>query len=246
MHRDVKPSNVLLTLDGPRLIDFGIARATDGTASLTSTGVSVGSPGYMSPEQILGKGVTGAADVFSLGAVLAYAATGEAPFPGDSSAALLYKVVHEEPELDGLEGELRELVAACLAKDPARAARARRRSRSGWRPAGAAALGGAAGCRARWSSRPAGGGGTARPGAGRTSPGGPQSGPVPFSRVVVGPRRDVSAAGRLRAAGPVVHGRTGRRLRLVGTPPARPGTAGAGSPLRPTDARRTRGRPGSR
>ncbi|GHD50479.1 serine/threonine protein kinase [Streptomyces mirabilis] len=119
VHRDVKPSNVLLTLDGPLLIDFGIARATDGTASLTSTGVSVGSPGYMSPEQILGKGVTGAADVFSLGAVLVYAATGESPFPGDSSAALLYKVVHEEPRLGSLDGELRELVAACLAKDPA-------------------------------------------------------------------------------------------------------------------------------
>ncbi|MGY1500194.1 protein kinase domain-containing protein [Streptomyces sp. QTS52] len=119
VHRDVKPSNVLLTLDGPLLIDFGIARATDGTASLTSTGVSVGSPGYMSPEQILGKPVTGAADVFSLGAVLAYAATGRSPFPGDSSAALLYKVVHEEPELDGLAGELREVVEGCLAKDPA-------------------------------------------------------------------------------------------------------------------------------
>ncbi|MGW4545381.1 serine/threonine-protein kinase [Streptomyces violaceorubidus] len=118
VHRDVKPSNVLLTLDGPLLIDFGIARATEGTASLTSTGVSIGSPGYMAPEQILGKGVTGAADVFSLGAVLAYATTGLPPFPGDSSAALLYKVVHEEPRLDGLDGELRELVASCLAKDP--------------------------------------------------------------------------------------------------------------------------------
>ncbi|MFC8367422.1 MULTISPECIES: serine/threonine-protein kinase [unclassified Streptomyces] len=118
VHRDVKPSNVLLTLDGPLLIDFGIARATDGTASLTSTGVSIGSPGYMSPEQILGKGVTGAADVFSLGAVLAYAATGSPPFPGDSSAALLYKVVHEPPELGELDGELRELVEACLDKTP--------------------------------------------------------------------------------------------------------------------------------
>lgn len=119
VHRDVKPSNVLLTVDGPLLIDFGIARATDGTASLTSTGVSIGSPGYMSPEQILGKGVTGAADVFSLGAVLAYAATGQSPFPGDSSAALLYKVVHEPPRLDGLEGDLRDLAESCLAKDPA-------------------------------------------------------------------------------------------------------------------------------
>ncbi|MGW2628099.1 serine/threonine-protein kinase [Streptomyces chattanoogensis] len=120
VHRDVKPSNVLLTLDGPLLIDFGIARAMEGTVSLTSTGVSVGSPGYMAPEQILGNGVTGAADVFSLGAVLAYAATGASPFAGDSSAALLYKVVHEEPQLgDRLGGELRELVAACLSKDPA-------------------------------------------------------------------------------------------------------------------------------
>lgn len=119
VHRDVKPSNVLLTVDGPRLIDFGIARATDGTASLTSTGVSIGSPGYMAPEQILGKGVTGAADVFSLGAVLVYAVTGTSPFSGDSSAALLYKVVHEEPELGLARGELRDVAAACLAKDPA-------------------------------------------------------------------------------------------------------------------------------
>ncbi|MCX4691685.1 serine/threonine-protein kinase [Streptomyces sp. NBC_01408] len=120
VHRDVKPSNVMLTLDGPRLIDFGIARATDGTASLTSTGVSVGSPGYMSPEQILGKGVTGAADVFSLGAVLAFAATGRPPFTGDNSATLLYKVVHEPPELDAVPaGPLRELIEACLAKPAA-------------------------------------------------------------------------------------------------------------------------------
>ncbi|MGW6578558.1 protein kinase domain-containing protein [Streptomyces globisporus] len=119
VHRDVKPSNVLLALDGPRLIDFGIARALGATVSLTSTGVSVGSPGYMAPEQIRGRDVSGAADVFSLGAVLAYAATGAAPFPGDSSAVLLYKVVHEEPELGDLEGELREVVAGCLAKDPA-------------------------------------------------------------------------------------------------------------------------------
>ncbi|WP_326588603.1 serine/threonine-protein kinase [Streptomyces sp. NBC_01294] len=120
VHRDVKPSNVMLTLDGPRLIDFGIARATDGTASLTSTGVSVGSPGYMSPEQILGKGITGAADVFSLGAVLAFAATGRPPFTGDNSATLLYKVVHEPPELGALPaGALRDLIEACLAKTAA-------------------------------------------------------------------------------------------------------------------------------
>ncbi|GAA1683714.1 serine/threonine-protein kinase [Streptomyces yatensis] len=120
VHRDVKPSNVLLALAGPRLIDFGIARATEGTVSLTSTGASIGSPGYMAPEQILGEGVEGAADVFSLGAVLAYAATGKPPFPGDTSAALLYKVVHDEPKLGPeLTGDLRDLVAACLAKNPA-------------------------------------------------------------------------------------------------------------------------------
>ncbi|MEU1467414.1 serine/threonine-protein kinase [Streptomyces sp. NPDC005761] len=119
IHRDVKPSNVLLALDGPRLIDFGIARAIDATASLTFTGVSVGSPGYMAPEQIRGLEISGAADVFSLGAVLAYAATGAAPFLGDSSAVLLYKVVHEEPELGELEGGLRDVIASCLAKDPA-------------------------------------------------------------------------------------------------------------------------------
>ncbi|MFG2211516.1 serine/threonine-protein kinase [Streptomyces sp. NPDC048638] len=120
VHRDVKPSNVLLTLDGPLLIDFGIARATEGTASLTSTGVSVGSPGYMAPEQIVGEGAAAASDVFSFGAVLAFAATGVSPFSGESSAALLYKVVHEEPALGPhLAGELRELVAACLSKDPA-------------------------------------------------------------------------------------------------------------------------------
>ncbi|MCF3103299.1 serine/threonine protein kinase [Streptomyces roseoverticillatus] len=120
VHRDVKPSNVLLAVDGPRLIDFGIARATEGTASLTATGVSVGSPGYMAPEQILGHAVTGAADVFSLGAVLAYAATGEPPFPGDSAAVLLYKVVHEAPALGpALAGDLRSLVESCLAKNPA-------------------------------------------------------------------------------------------------------------------------------
>ncbi len=119
VHRDVKPSNVLLTLDGPLLIDFGIARATDGGAALTATGVSVGSPGYMAPEQILGQDVTGACDVFSLGAVLAYAATGAGPFTGDSSAALLYKVVHGDPDLGtALTGELREITTACLAKRP--------------------------------------------------------------------------------------------------------------------------------
>ncbi|WP_062217323.1 serine/threonine-protein kinase [Streptomyces sp. NBRC 109706] len=121
VHRDVKPSNVLLALDGPRLIDFGIARATEETtARLTTTGVSVGSPGYMSPEQVLGRELTPATDVFSFGAVLAFAAGGRPPFPGDSAAQLLYRVVHEPPELDAVPAASRELIAACLDKDPTR------------------------------------------------------------------------------------------------------------------------------
>ncbi|GJF28303.1 hypothetical protein KNE206_10030 [Kitasatospora sp. NE20-6] len=120
VHRDVKPSNVLLALDGPRLIDFGIARALDAATALTRSGYVVGSPGYLSPEQAAGEQAGPAGDVFSLGAVLAFAATGTAPFgEGVSAAVLLYRVLHEEPDLAGLSGPLRGVVAACLAKDPA-------------------------------------------------------------------------------------------------------------------------------
>ncbi|WP_327667174.1 serine/threonine-protein kinase [Streptomyces sp. NBC_00485] len=120
IHRDLKPSNVLLAADGPRVIDFGIARAVDGNR-MTQTGVVVGSPGYMSPEQALGRDAGTAGDVFSLGAVLAFAATGRGAF-GDgavSQAALLYQVVHGEPDLDGVPQSLMGLVRACLQKDPA-------------------------------------------------------------------------------------------------------------------------------
>ncbi|WP_432131354.1 protein kinase domain-containing protein [Streptomyces tendae] len=120
VHRDLKPSNVLLAADGPRLIDFGIARAVDGSR-MTQTGVVVGSPGYMSPEQAMGKDVGVAGDVFSLGSVLAFAATGRGAF-GDgttSHAGMLYQVVHGEPDLTDVPPSLLGLVRACLMKDPA-------------------------------------------------------------------------------------------------------------------------------
>ncbi|GAA3055709.1 hypothetical protein GCM10020000_42510 [Streptomyces olivoverticillatus] len=123
VHRDLKPSNVLITLDGPRLIDFGIARAletvTDG--GLTRTGATVGSPGFMSPEQVRGAHVTPASDIFCLGSVLAYAATGRMPFgTADSGVhALMYRIAQEEPDLTGVPDPLRPLIAAFLAKDPA-------------------------------------------------------------------------------------------------------------------------------
>jgi eukaryotic-like serine/threonine-protein kinase len=122
VHRDVKPSNVLLSLDGPRVIDFGIARALDGTGTaLTQTGTVIGSPGYMSPEQATGHPAGPASDIFSLGAVLAVAATGRPPFgEGPTAVAVMYRVLHEQPDLDGLPGTLCEIVAACLDKDPTR------------------------------------------------------------------------------------------------------------------------------
>ncbi|GAA1984851.1 serine/threonine-protein kinase [Kitasatospora viridis] len=120
VHRDVKPSNVMLALDGPRLIDFGIARAMDAAGALTQSGYVVGSPGFMSPEQARGDQAGPPSDVFSLGAVLAFAATGTAPFgEGVSAAVLLYRVLNETPELGPLEGDLRRLVLDCLAKEPA-------------------------------------------------------------------------------------------------------------------------------
>ncbi|WP_158621300.1 serine/threonine-protein kinase [Streptomyces triticirhizae] len=125
VHRDLKPANILITLDGPRVIDFGIVRAANGSSRATRTGSMVGSPGYMAPEQIRGETVTPATDVFALGAVLAYAATGVSPFAPDRPAlpTVLYRVVHEEPDLgaeDGpLTGPLRELTVRCLAKAPA-------------------------------------------------------------------------------------------------------------------------------
>lgn len=119
VHRDIKPSNILLSRAGPRLIDFGIARAADQT-SLTVTGHVLGTPAYMSPEQVTGSPVDAPSDVFSLGAVLTYAGTGRSPFEATSTAAELYRVAHEAPDLGWMSGPLRALVSACLDKDAAR------------------------------------------------------------------------------------------------------------------------------
>ncbi|MEV5875897.1 protein kinase [Streptomyces sp. NPDC052101] len=117
VHRDLKPSNILLSPKGPRIIDFGIAWAT-GASTLTHVGTAVGSPGFLAPEQVRGAAVTPATDVFSLGATLAYASTGDSPFGHGSSEVMLYRVVHEEPHLHGVPDALAPLVRACLAKDP--------------------------------------------------------------------------------------------------------------------------------
>jgi serine/threonine protein kinase len=118
VHRDLKPANVLLAEDGPRVIDFGISRAVEAAAGLTRTGLVVGSPGFMSPEQAEGAEVGPPSDIFSLGAVLAFAATGQGPFGVGSTPALVYRVVHGQANLEALPPAVRALAGRCLVKDP--------------------------------------------------------------------------------------------------------------------------------
>lgn len=120
VHRDLKPSNVLLAEDGPRVIDFGIARATDpdGGGELTESGWLVGSPCFMSPEQALSRPLTPASDVFSLGTVLIMAATGHCPYAGPSTAQTLQNVVRASPDLGAMPERLRRIVETCQANDP--------------------------------------------------------------------------------------------------------------------------------
>ncbi|MGW8356640.1 serine/threonine-protein kinase [Streptomyces wedmorensis] len=118
LHRDLKPGNVMLSVEGPRLIDFGIARSNAAT-TMTATGLMVGTPSFMSPEHVAGaRHVTAASDVFCLGSLLCYAATGEDPFGDGPLAAVLYRVSRAEADLTRVPDELRETVAACLALDP--------------------------------------------------------------------------------------------------------------------------------
>ncbi|MFE9820839.1 WD40 repeat domain-containing serine/threonine protein kinase [Streptomyces sp. NPDC005791] len=118
VHRDLKPGNVIMAADGPRIIDFGIAQVADAGAFMTTTGVVLGTPSYTSPEQVRGQSVGPAADVFSLGSVLAFAATGRSPFAAPTLLAISHRICNETPDLDGVSGELRALIEACLAKDP--------------------------------------------------------------------------------------------------------------------------------
>ncbi len=116
VHRDLKPSNVILAQDGPKVIDFGIAQTLDGT-SFTKTGIMVGSPGFMAPEQITGRPGP-AADVFVWGVTVAYAAVGHSPWGTGNTDAVLYRVMHADPDIAAVPDSLKPLVAAALAKDP--------------------------------------------------------------------------------------------------------------------------------
>ncbi len=118
VHRDFSPNNVLLAGEGPRVIDFGIAKALDATSTITST--PVGTPAFMAPEQVLGHPVGPPADMFAWGSTMVFAATGTGPFEAESVPLIVNQVLYDEPDLSRLTGPLRELVAACLSKDPIR------------------------------------------------------------------------------------------------------------------------------
>jgi eukaryotic-like serine/threonine-protein kinase len=117
VHRDFKPQNVLIASDGPRVIDFGIAKALDAAATMTNS--AIGTPAYMAPEQLAGKEITPAADIFAWGSTMVYAATGQSPFGQDTVMAVIHRIINEPPDLGDLEEPLRGIVTDCLSKDPA-------------------------------------------------------------------------------------------------------------------------------
>ncbi|MFJ2005914.1 protein kinase domain-containing protein [Streptomyces chartreusis] len=120
VHRDLKPANVLMAEDGPRVIDFGISRAAENHNTLTETGQMIGTPPFMSPEQLTdARSVGPASDVFSVGALLVFTMTGRGPFDADSPYLTAYRVVHDAPVLDGVPQPLHAVLERCLAKDPA-------------------------------------------------------------------------------------------------------------------------------
>jgi hypothetical protein len=118
IHRDLKPGNIILADDGPRIIDFGVARSAEASAGLTGTGNLGGTVTFMSPEQIRGEKVSARSDIFALGSVLAYAANGRGPFDADTMPGVMYRIMSQDPDLGGLAEPLRGIVRACLAKAP--------------------------------------------------------------------------------------------------------------------------------
>ncbi|SFC16950.1 serine/threonine-protein kinase [Streptomyces aidingensis] len=241
VHRDLKPSNVLLAADGPRVIDFGIARATDAT-SLTGTDSRIGTPAFMAPEQITTGEVGPQADIFALGLLAHYAATARGAFGEGDPQALLYRVVHDEPDLSRLPAGLWSLIGGCLAKDPAArpapdrlieacrglAPGAELRRDTGWLPAGVTEE-----IAARAAHRAPAPPGPAAPGAHGMQPG-PATPPSPAT-----PATPATPAGGFGGFGPV----------LAHTPPPpgatpgltpHPGPPPAGEPPAPRARRRTR------
>ncbi|MGW1361390.1 protein kinase domain-containing protein [Streptomyces chartreusis] len=215
VHRDLKPSNVLVTIDGPRVIDFGIARAleTVDESGLTRTGALVGSPGFMAPEQVRGDRLTPACDVFCLGSVLAYAATGRLPFGSVDSGphAVMFRIAQEEPDLEGMPEGIAELVRDCLRKDPGARPTLDRvlertgaedtvsdgRSRDPWLPSALVAQLGRHAVRLLDAENPVGATGTQPPGSAGSRP------PAPAGAGVPGPVAGAAGSGgRVPTAGP--------------------------------------------
>ncbi|WP_242886578.1 serine/threonine-protein kinase [Actinomadura litoris] len=119
VHRDFKPNNVMLASDGPRVVDFGIARTVNSQESaVTATGMVVGTPGYLAPEQLTGAPLTPAVDIFAWAATMVFAATGQSPFEADTLPVIINRILNEEPDLSALPaGTLRDLIGRCLSKD---------------------------------------------------------------------------------------------------------------------------------
>jgi Protein kinase domain len=213
VHRDLKPSNVLVSLDGPRVIDFGVARAAE-RIQLTVTRGAVGTPAYMAPEQARDtRQATMASDVFSLGGTMLFAATGHAPYQGETVMDVLVRLATEAPDLSGLPGDLAEIVMACLQRDPRR------------RPSSAAVLAGLAPFISLAADGPGPGAG-ALPGAaarsGATAMSSATSLPGAALALMADYRRDPRPAAEAAAA-------TGEDA-TFGSQPALSGTPGGGSP----------------
>lgn len=244
VHRDLKPSNILLSPRGPRIIDFGIAWSR-GASTLTHVGTAVGSPGFLAPEQVRGVAVTPATDVFAFGATLAYALTGDTPFgSGASSEVMLYRVVHEEPDLSAVPPQLAPLIRACLAKEPAErpgaAALHERLSELAARGAAAGAAGGVRGARRGTAPAPAPASGADADASGGVRHGVPAPGRSPDPAAA---RARAMASSRPAGQAP---GAAQRRPQGAAAPHPRPEATPTARPVRDRQQTPTPGHPGSR